>query len=351
MKSINITSACLTAAVISVICASMSIAQSKEPTASDTNEEFLDMSSGKTEVLKMVPSTLGNLKMVPASTTEMFPAPLRPIYDLKAAREYMLKLINRDRFTLGLSPVVMDEIASKAGQLHSDEMAKFGYLSHWGLDGKKPDQRYTEAGGRDADAENASGLSWTPPPVASPQEFNEAQLEQSELGFFGEKPPLDGHRTNIIDPAHTAVGLGLTVAGGVLYCTQEFINHYGEYSDIPNTLKPGDKFTLTGKLASGTHLYSIDLRREGFPKPMSRAELSKTYAYTIPDTTVADYFPNAGEHQITINSLEGCEQFSIEISTEKSWKQGVYYVLIFASLPTAKKLEIISLRTFQLQSK
>ncbi|MFX4474238.1 CAP domain-containing protein, partial [Acinetobacter baumannii] len=63
----------------------------------------------------------------------------REILEHDAAVQYMLKSINRDRAKVGAPPVVLDETASKAGQMHSDEMAVNGYLSHWTMDGRKPD--------------------------------------------------------------------------------------------------------------------------------------------------------------------------------------------------------------------
>src|SRR6185369_11845538 len=65
------------------------------------------------------------------------------------AKEYLLTLINQDRERQGLKPVQMDAIAAAAGQKHAEEMAVNRYLSHWNKEGKLPDQRYTEAGGKD----------------------------------------------------------------------------------------------------------------------------------------------------------------------------------------------------------
>ncbi len=63
------------------------------------------------------------------------------------AKQYMITLINRDRKTQGLNEVTADETAELAAVLHSDEMAKLGYLSHWDRTGRKPDQRYCSVGG------------------------------------------------------------------------------------------------------------------------------------------------------------------------------------------------------------
>ena len=193
------------------------------------------------------------------------------------ARQYMLDLINRDRATVGAPPVVLDALGTRAGQAHSDEMAMNGYLSHWTMDGRKPDQRYNDVGGKDAVAENVFVLrkghavvnSAEPIvlPLSSDRVFNRNELNRIESAFFGEKPPNDGHRQNIINPCHTSVGIALSVAaspdlGARTAVTQEFINHYGDYGDIPKSVRIGERFTLSGRLNRGIHLKSIDLRWE-----------------------------------------------------------------------------------------
>ena len=83
------------------------------------------------------------------------PAPTAAL-TIPEARKYMLQLINRDRASQGLSPVELDEgAAMTAGQAHAEDMARLGYLGHWGSDGSVPEQRITEAGGADVDFENA----------------------------------------------------------------------------------------------------------------------------------------------------------------------------------------------------
>ena len=68
----------------------------------------------------------------------------------------MLRLINRDRASVGLGPVTLDEGAAQdAGQAHAEDKAHLGYLGHWGSDGSIPEERLTRAGGADLDFANA----------------------------------------------------------------------------------------------------------------------------------------------------------------------------------------------------
>ena len=65
---------------------------------------------------------------------------------LDKARAYVLSMVNADRAQYHLPPLKLDIIATIAAQRHTDEMATKGYYSHWDTSGKKPWQRYNEAG-------------------------------------------------------------------------------------------------------------------------------------------------------------------------------------------------------------
>jgi uncharacterized protein YkwD len=269
--------------------------------------------------------------------------------DRGTARKYMLKLINRDRAKQRSLPVVLDATATAVGQEHADEMAAYGYLGHWGLDGRKPFQRYTEAGGHDQDAENAAGcrLHHTKIELSKSQFFTKKDLDSCESSFFDEKPPQDGHRLNIIQPDHTAVGIGLTMGDRCLYCTQEFIDRYGYFSAIPHTIKRGEKFILNGKLVKGAHVDSVELRSEDFPKPMSTDEINLTYSYNLPDGEVTEYFQYDDKYHMSVKHVGGRELFSVSIVPQATWKPGLYYVLVWAHGKGPRTL--ISTRTFLLQ--
>lgn len=297
-------------------------------------------------------------------SNQNFPLATSPqgFMDLEHARLYMLELINRDRASVGSPPVTLDEVGCKAGQLHSDEMAQYGYLSHWTMDGRKPDQRYTECGGKDAVAENAEATEDSNPkklPLCQKQGMFKQDVEEIENQFFHEKPPNDGHRVNIIDPAHTSVGLGLSIAGAEpesggdmprTACAQEFINHYGDYAPLPLSLAPGEPLVVEGTLNRGLQLQSIDLRWEKLPEPMTIEALNNTSSYGIPDAAVFSYFPPPYESPAPVNiTMEGERQhFALSAPTTKDWKPGIYYVCVWAQVPNQKETVIISKRTVRI---
>jgi len=278
--------------------------------------------------------------------------PGEKILDAAQAQKYMLELINRDRASLHLRPVEFDELASKAAQAHVEEMAQHGYLSHWGLDGKKPDQRYTEGGGSNYVMENAHILNLglndddkSPKviPVAAEQKFTSRQMEEIESDFFNEKPPNDGHRKNIIDPDHTNVGIALCLAsdadGYRVASTQEFTNIYGVIDDIPIHVKLGDTLKLKGKLNAGINIYAVDLGWEDYPKPMSIAQLAATYSYNSPDALVS-FWPQGFKTPVPI--MVDDQGFSLDLPLSRTYKPGIYYLTIWGKRPGDKEAIVVS---------
>jgi uncharacterized protein YkwD len=150
------------------------------------------------------------------------------------ARRHMVELVNRDRATQGLAPVSLEEgPAQRAGQRHAEDMAKHGFLGHWGTDGSVPEQRYTESGGSDFVMENASCITDEKTRELDPSPTIEIEaIEHAESMFFNETPPNDGHRKNILKRQHRKVGIGIALAKATpteipgLCLTQEFIDPY-----------------------------------------------------------------------------------------------------------------------------
>lgn len=257
--------------------------------------------------------------------------------DLGAARQYMVALINRDRASFGLPPVELDPVGTAAGQEHSDEMALAKYVSHWDLRGRKPDQRYSEAGGHGAVSENVlvthdflGGESYR---LAPQQLFRKSELQEMEALFFNEQAPEDGHRRNILNPHHNKVGIGLTVTlpGKRVTCTQEFVNEYGYISKLPDQHPRGEAFNVQGELPKGVSIYSVDIYRDSTPRPMSPMELKATHSYTMPTENVARYFPPPYLSKARMNVIETQlgERFSVEVKPEHDWKPGLYYVVVW----------------------
>jgi hypothetical protein len=257
---------------------------------------------------------------------------------LDQARLYMLELINRDRASKGLNPVKLDATATLAGQKHAEEMASERYLSHSSLEGKMPDQRYTEAGGTDSVHENVflqtrgkrAGRSGSLTLLSEPT-FTKREIEEMEAAYFNEIPPNDGHRRNILNPQRTHVGIGLARAWGdgmiSLANTQEFVDRYVEAEPLPQTLPARSALTVGGRTPPGTNFVSVSLSRGPLPSRMSVEELERTRGYSVPASFVS-YWP---EPYVSPQPVEitADGRFKAVIRASDLARPGLYYVSIW----------------------
>jgi uncharacterized protein YkwD len=269
-----------------------------------------------------------------------------PLMSLEKARVYMVSLVNADRARYHLAPLVLDSIASAAGQLHSDEMAIVGYCAHWDTAGKKPWQRYTEAGGTHFDSENCA-MVYGHPELTKAHLFSAKELKELESMLMDEKPPRDGHRVAILTAEHNKLGVGLSHALytkdlSLVCLAQEFIDEYGKYSKLPSRLVRGAPFEVSGSLFKGLKLTSMEIRCESAPERMTKEQLDRTYSYNLPDT-ILECFP----HTRTWTEAK-LEHFSARITPDESWKSGLYYILIWATRPQDKVTVLVSSRTIHL---
>ena len=126
--------------------------------------------------------------------------------------------INEERTDVGMQPVVWDDLAAQAALTHAQDMAREQYLAHWDKDGKLPQQRYGEIGGRNYIAENVSCSHriWDNPPAEIP-EYSEDEVREKTArqhdAMFNEAAPNDGHRQNILNPYRNAVAIGIASIG------------------------------------------------------------------------------------------------------------------------------------------
>ena len=271
-------------------------------------------------------------------------APSGPM-NLEQARRYVLALVNRDRADNGLPPVVLDEIATRAGQRHADDMARSGYTAHWGTDGSVPEERYSDAGGTDFVQENAGCLAdGEHRELDSTPRFEVRQLERVEHAFMDEKPPRDGHRKNILKPGHRALGVGVAKPKAVdLAClSQEFVDDYGDYAALPKSMNAGATLHIEGDVKGPVVFGGVGIGRIDAAKPLSAAHLNTTYVYTVPAPEDL-YFPKGF---VTKKPVEvSGKHFRIDVPLGKAGHPGRYEVSIWGKFPGAgEQLDMISLR-------
>jgi uncharacterized protein YkwD len=272
-----------------------------------------------------------------------------------AARRYMVELINRDRASMGLAPVALDEgAASHAGQVHAEDMARGGYLGHWGSDGSVPEQRFTEAGGADMVLENASCFTDERPRTLDRAPLiDRGSIEQAEDMFFHEQPPNDGHRRNILKPWHKRVGVG--VAQPVASATeipapcfaQEFVDSYGTYTPVPRSVRVGQSVHVEGSVHPPATFAGVGLARAPTPKPLPVGELNRRRSYPVP-TPFITYWPKGYETPVPVQ-LSG-DRFSVDVPISDGGKGGLYELSVWARVPGTEDLVMVSLRTIQATS-
>ena len=236
------------------------------------------------------------------------------------AQRFVLGLINRDRKQAGLSPVVLDAAASKAGCARRD-MAGMVHLprhdgstrssvSEVGQPSFKNTQRACRILGAPLDEKHAST----------------AKLAALHQMFMAEVPPNDGHRRNVLKPLHNRVGIGLaqpaTVAQPCL--AQEFVDDYGEYEPLPRELPA--TLRVAGSVSAPLVFGGVGIGRTPLPKPLPRERLNGSrYRIPAPDTV---YFP-AGFKTPKPVKVSG-RQFSIDLDLGPKPPAGSYAVTICA---------------------
>jgi uncharacterized protein YkwD len=266
------------------------------------------------------------------------------------ARRYMVALVNRDRATQGLAPVELDEGApTVAGQAHAEDMARLGYLGHWGSDGSVPEQRHTEAGGVDMVLENAlcftdmAKRTLDAKPTIDPE-----QVERAESLFFDEVPPNDGHRKNILKPGHTRIGIG--VAQPVATPTeipvpcfaQELTDGYGTYAPLPKRAKVGTVVRVEATLSPGARPTGVGVARVVKPAPLTPAELNKRRSYPVPKPFQMYWGP--GFVTPVEVKIDG-QKLSIDVPLSDKRQPGLYEISVWAKLGTSAQHTMVSLRT------
>jgi len=235
-------------------------------------------------------------------------------------RNYMVELINRDRQKFGLRPVRLHKLASQFGQGHSEEEAQFGYLSHWAIDGTKPYVRWSKLGGIEHVSENVFARAGSA--TLSPQDstlFAEAQESLMRS---------PGHRANILDPHHNAVGIGIALdqTEKKFYLCQEFIDRYLTLEDFPRQVHRRQKVRIAGKvLHSDYGIYFCRVTYEPFPAPLLPTALDSLSAYLDSgEQTVLSLGPWA----LGVNAKKGTFAFEIDFAKQAT-KAGYYYLVLY----------------------
>ena len=142
-------------------------------------------------------------------------------FDLDVFRQEWLGLINEERISVGLDPVILDDTLNNAAQAHTDDMKARDFFGHINPDNQTPQDR-AEAAGVPIGAEVGENLS-----LSSSVLGMEVGLEESPV-----------HEANILNPRWYRVGLGITQKDGdSLLGAQEFGVYPGDLPLSVNIFK------------------------------------------------------------------------------------------------------------------
>jgi uncharacterized protein YkwD len=132
--------------------------------------------------------------------------PEAPTTSLSPEFQRVLDLTNAERTARGLVPLTYSPQLGLAAQIHSQDQANMGTLTHTGSDGSNPGARITRTG--------YSWRTWAENAAAGYRTADEV------MSGWMNSP---GHRANLLNPNMTEIGLGLAyTAGGYPYWTQDF---------------------------------------------------------------------------------------------------------------------------------
>lgn len=132
------------------------------------------------------------------------------IDDVKAQENEVIRLVNIERTKRGLSPLKTNWQVSRIARYKSKDMADLNYFSH-----------YSKTYGSPFNMLEAFGVKFS----AAGENIASGQTSPSQVVTAWMNSP--GHRSNILSPSYTQIGVGLAKNRyGKTYWTQMFIKPY-----------------------------------------------------------------------------------------------------------------------------
>jgi uncharacterized protein YkwD len=248
------------------------------------------------------------------------------------AKARLFERLNRERRAAGAPPVAYDLLGASVGDAFCLDAATSRTSGHWDAAGRPPYLRWALAGGVDYHAENFSALTRTGADV------DEGEVSRLLLDFHGqmmaERPPADGHRRTVLDPAWTHVGIGAAVAAGEFRMVEEYSRRVVLWVEVPRApVSAGARAPFAVKLPPGWALASLEVGYEPAPRPMSREEVRRRGSYAYPAVS-QHFFARAPANTRYTNGSRGEVDLvrgvaRVEIPLLSG--PGNYYVFVFAA--------------------
>ena len=274
--------------------------------------------NASSSISQSVQSTTESLKPKPPSTKE-------ELY------QYALQVINKDRKSHGVAPVILSDTPS--AQNHADDMLNAKYFSHWNTNGVKPYVTYTKLGGKGDVAENISYVEAHC--LSGNCYFNSfdpfKQINDSEYRMMYDDAKSNwGHRDNIIDPNHTHVNLGISYDNERFYFVENFENNIVNWDNMQMI---GNQLHLVGEIPSGYSVQQIEIFSDPSPKVLNGQDLDSLAPYNaghydqgdfagiiVPQLGAGYYYPECAKGKTTISSSTGqqCIDYTTFVNTSSN---------------------------------
>ena len=196
---------------------------------------------------------------------------------LDSAREYALKLVNQARSSAGLNEVILDD--NTAAQSHAEDMRENCFLSQWGSNGSKHYMRYTQAGGQQNPTQVINGYGYCPDdPSRYRQKTINEEIEEAVDDLLGSS----GTRTNVLDPRHRKVNIGISYRRPNIWLVLMFVGDYIDYTEAPS-IQDGT-LRLAGKVKNGARLdtgeFDVVVEFDPLPRSLTRGQIHNSDCYT-----------------------------------------------------------------------
>jgi uncharacterized protein YkwD len=133
------------------------------------------------------------------------------------AEAQLLGLLNQDRASAGVAPLQLNAGLSAVARAHSCDMFQHQQLNHYGSDGSSPFQRMA-AGGYTIPPYHQEGEN-----IGDASGFSPSDAVSVINSSMMAEPATQGtHHWNIINSGYNIVGVGIVVANGQTWLTEDF---------------------------------------------------------------------------------------------------------------------------------
>jgi uncharacterized protein YkwD len=237
--------------------------------------------------------------------------------------------INADRAHAGLPPVAWDPKAADLATKYTREQIRQGTVGHFLLDGVPPYARLSRTGDLGVGAENAVAY------ISTGDRLDEPPLDlalRGEREMLSEKPPADGHRRAILDPAATHVGVGWSAAGSDFRMAEEFTSRRYVHLDVSPISRYASAIRVRGQALPGMRIAYVSVARQPFPSPISLTEANSRHSYSYPSprfVLVPAASPSAAfglaNRRCLVPSVHGRFSFAYQADEPGMWTFILYF--------------------------